>query len=264
MRTHSAVGAGLAVGAGARLTGTPPTLRWLAPMTLAFLLAAAGNVDNDVHDLLADSINRPSRPLPAGHLSLPAARWLGRALAAGALLLAFSLGAVPTAGALAALLLTAWYTRRLKSYPLVGPLLVGLVTAFALGYGGLVGGDLGAVLAPTAALGLFFGGREVVKTMYDIAGDRAAGVRTAATAWRPDTALRFATLLFGAAAGVAVYWGQHRGIGELTIILGAFLLVGPLALLWRNPDDRLTCNRVLVLSKVAGLAILIGLLWFPW
>src|SRR4051812_44022196 len=56
------------------------------------LLAAAGNMHNDVVDLPIDRINRPDRPLPSGRIA-PGAAMAGACLCfAAALVLAFALG----------------------------------------------------------------------------------------------------------------------------------------------------------------------------
>lgn len=264
MRAHSALGAALAVAVGGSLSGAELDYTWLAPMALAFLLAAAGNVDNDVQDVAIDRQNRPRRPLPAGNVSSEAARRLALGLGASGLLLALWLGRVATGGAAAALVLTVWYTRRLKAYPLVGPLLVGALTATALGYGGLVAGNLVATFWPMAGLGLVFAGREVVKTMYDVAGDRTVGLRTTAVAWGHAGAMRAATILFGAGTACVVYaglpWLQTDPTAWLTLgtVLGLFFV--PLVPLWRAPTDRDVCGRFLVTSKLVGLGTLVAVL----
>lgn len=260
MRAHSAFGAALAVAVGGALAGAALHAGWLAPMTLAFVLAAAGNVDNDLHDIAIDRQNRPIRPLPAGDVSPSAARRLLWALLALGLALAVWLGTIATAGTLSALLLTYWYTRRLKAYPLLGPLLVGGLTAAALGYGGIVAGNLFTIVWPMATVGLFFAGREIVKTMYDVAGDRTAGARTTAIVFGYAGALRLATVLFGIAAGCALYaslpWLRTRPAAWPAVGIAMILLFGPLVALWRSPADRDACNSFLMTSKVVGLGML--------
>lgn len=260
MRAHSACGAALAVAVGGALAGATLHAGWIAPMTLAFVLAAAGNVDNDLHDIAIDRQNRPARPLPAADVSPTAARRLLWVLVATGLGLGFWLGPIPTAGTVGALLLTLWYTRQLKAYPLIGPLLVGGLTAAAFGYGGIIAGNLVTLVWPMAAVGLFFAGREIVKTMYDVAGDRRAGLRTTAIVYGYAGALRIATVLFGIAVGCALYaglpWLRSMPAARLAAGIAALLLFGPLVFLWRSPSDRDTCRHFLMASKVAGLGTL--------
>lgn len=260
MRAHSAFGAALAVCVGGALAGAIVHAGWLAPMTLAFVLAAAGNVDNDLHDIAIDRQNRPARPLPAGDVSLTAARRLLWALVVVGIALAVWLGPIPTAGTLGALLLTYWYTRQLKAYPLIGPLLVGGLTAAAFGYGGIVAGNLTTIVWPMATIGLFFTGREIVKTMYDMPGDRIAGLRTTAIVFGDAGALRIATVLFGMAAGCGLYASlpglRTMPAAWLLVSIASVFLFGPLIFLWRSPSDRDTCKYFLMTSKIAGLGTL--------
>ena len=53
------------------------TLRGIAANAIAFACAIAfGNILNDIFDLEIDKINRPSRPLPAGKISVRSAKIL--------------------------------------------------------------------------------------------------------------------------------------------------------------------------------------------
>lgn len=255
-RAHSAGGAALAVWVGAHLAGASWHPGWLAPMAVAFLLSAAGNADNDAHDAALDRLNRPHRPIPRGAASPAAARSLALGAASLALLLAVPFGPISTTGTLAAIAGSRLYTRRLKQCPLVGNALVGALAGMAMGYGGLLAGNVPAVILPGAALAAFFTGRELLKTLHDLPGDRAFGIRTAASEWGPPATVRLAAALWGAAAGLLT---SHRGpaVGAVTVaLLGALLLP-----LWRRPDDRTAAGGVLARSKALGLAALVGLLW---
>lgn len=256
IRAHSAAGAGLAVWVGAHLAGARWHAGWFEPMAVAFLLSAAGNADNDAHDAALDRLNRPQRPIPRGAATPAAARALALAAAALALLIALRFGPASTLGTLVAIAGPALYTRRLKQLPLVGNTVVGALAGMAMGYGGLLAGNVAAVILPGSAMVAFFTGRELLKTLYDLPGDRALGLRTAATAWGPAGTLRLATALWGGSAGLlATYGGPVFGGGALAL-LAALLLP-----LWRHPDDRATAGRVLAWSKGLGLAVLVGLLW---
>ncbi|GEM_PF-7123440 len=263
VRAHSAAGAALLVAVGGRLAGADVGWPWLLPMALAFLLAAAGNADNDIHDVAADRLNRPARPLPAGELSVRAAKRVRLALVLAALATAARLGGPAPAGTAVALALTAWYTRGLKGYPLAGHLAVGGLTAAPLVYGGLLAGNVGAVWWAAGSVGLFFAGREVVKAIHDLAGDRAAGWRTAPAAWGEVWAWRLAAGLFGGATGFA--WYALRLAGHwpgLAPALAAGLLA-PMARACRPHSTREDLAFFLAWSKLAGLAILLTALVPP-
>ena len=122
-----------------------------APVALAAAAAvglyAAGLITNDLFDLAEDRRDRPTRPLPAGEISLPAAWAAAAGLFLAALAAAFL--ARPAAGLWAAGLVGAilLYNGRVKRYPHAGPLLMGLCRG-------------GSVLMGAAAAG-FVGGRAV-------------------------------------------------------------------------------------------------------
>lgn len=254
-RAHSAAGAGLAVWVGAHLAGAAWHPGWLAPMAVAALLSAAGNADNDAHDAPLDQINRPTRPIPRGAATPAQARRLAVLCAGAALLLALPGGAIPILGTLAAILGFHGYTRHLKAAPLLGNTLVGALAGMALGYGGLLAGDVPAVLLPGAALVAFFTGRELLKTIYDLPGDSAFAIATAATRWGARPTLTLATALCGVAAGLL---GAAFGTQAAAVSLAALALT--LFPLWHHPEKRSAAARVLVWSKVLGLAALVAML----
>jgi 4-hydroxybenzoate polyprenyltransferase len=69
-----------------------------APAAFAALVAASslmytsGMVLNDVYDIEIDRVERPSRPLPSGRISLAWARWIGYTLLLGGLATAWLVG----------------------------------------------------------------------------------------------------------------------------------------------------------------------------
>lgn len=256
VRAHSAAGAGLAVWVGAHLAGARWTPEWLLPMMVAFLLSAAGNADNDAHDARLDQLNRPNRPIPRGAASPAAAQLLAAGAAGLALLLAARFGPISTLGTLAAIAGSALYTRYLKGAPLLGNLTVGAMAGMAIGYGGLLAGNVPAVIVPGAAMVAFFTGRELLKTLYDLPGDRAFELRTAATVWGCRATLLLTTLFWASSAALL---GAHGGgIVGVTV---SFLLTGLLAPLFLVGYRRALIKQVLAWSKIFGLVALAVLLW---
>lgn len=257
-RAHSAAGAGLAVWVGGRLAGASWQPWWLAPMLVAFLLSAAGNALNDAHDAEVDRLNRPQRPIPRGAVTPQGASRLAWGCALAALLLALPFGWLSVAGTLAGIGLLVAYTPHLKGVPVVGNGVVGLLAGMAMGYGGLLAGNVPAVVLPAAALGLLFGGRELLKTIHDLPGDQAHALRTFATVAGPRAALRGATLCFAGALLLLAAWalGQPARwpVLALTTLACAFTLVP----LWRNLASRRAMAWALGGSKAVGLVVLAG------
>ncbi|QEG43408.1 UbiA family prenyltransferase [Roseimaritima ulvae] len=78
--------------------GGQPVVRLVAVVLAGILLYWAGMVLNDVFDIEKDRVERPGRPLPAGHISLPAARRAGWGLLLGGVVLAAISGYLPADG----------------------------------------------------------------------------------------------------------------------------------------------------------------------
>ncbi len=255
-RWHSALGAGIAVWVGGNIAGAVWGWEWLYPMSIAVLLSAAGNAYNDTNDIAADIVNRPTRPIPRGAVSVLQARSLAVGCAFLALIMALPLGAATMTGALVGILLLFLYSPYLKSIPLIGNGVVGLLVGMCIGFGGLLAGNVAAVLLPGAAVGLLFGGREVLKTLYDVVGDTATGIPTVATQWGERGAVILATICFGGAITAFSVWAGIRPsvwpVPFLATTLVGFIIVP----LWHHPE-RSTIHRALRRSKVLGLVLLL-------
>jgi geranylgeranylglycerol-phosphate geranylgeranyltransferase len=164
----------------------------------AACIGAGANAINDVFDLGIDRVNRPSRPLPSGAVTVGAARSMWAVSSALGIGLSAFLSAVHFGIALCSVLLLYGYSAWLKKTPLAGNLAVALVLGLALVYGGLaVSSAQGAVLLLGA--GLAAGttlAREVAKDIEDAAGDATEGARTLPLVVGPTAAV-------GVAVGVA-------------------------------------------------------------
>ena len=145
----------------------------------AMLIGGGGNSINDVFDREIDRINRPGRPLPSGQVSARTAWWTWGAASAVGLLVSIWLSATHAALAGGCFLLLYLYSAQLKRIPLAGNVLVALVVALALVYGGAAVGPVG----PAALVGVAFAFlttlvREIIKDVQDARGDAKKGLRT--------------------------------------------------------------------------------------
>lgn len=141
------------------------------------LLAAAGNIHNDVADLAIDRVNRPDRPLPAGLIGPRSALAAAALCFAAALALASALSAGAAALAAGMGLLLYVYNVRLKALPLAGNLAVALLCALAI-YLPELGGRPDYTLLPALFAFLATTAREIAKDAEDVAGDRLHGALT--------------------------------------------------------------------------------------
>ncbi len=171
------LGAGDAAFAGAHVSAPVRTI------SAAVAIGAGANAINDVHDIEIDRINRPSRPLPSGVITVESARWLWVALSIAGIMLAARVSAIHLLIAALSVGLLWAYSAQLKGLPAVGNLAVAVVVGLALPFGGLAvleahSGRLSVVLAGGAFAFLTTLAREIVKDIEDLPGDAAQRART--------------------------------------------------------------------------------------
>lgn len=233
------------------------------------LMVAAGNVHNDTLDVATDRVNRPDRPLASGSVGMGAARCAALLLLAGALLAAW-IGS-PAHGALAAAMaVVLWaYNRILKGVPLAGNFAVALLCGLAVWFVEFpLSVDFpGAHDSLPAATFAFLAtlARELVKDAEDVAGDRAAGLRTFAVLAGPAAARRLAlamiVLLVLVLPVPMTHFGYHWAYAvALAALCGpvAIPLLGELA---RNPGNDARASRLLKLFMIAGMLALWAGVW---
>ncbi len=258
-RPHSALAAALATWVGARQAGAAPSATWFLAIAVTWLLAAAGNSYNDSRDAMIDAVNRPGRPVPSGRLSSAAAARLAHACAGIALALAVPLGTLSIVGTAAGILLLYGYSSGLRNIPLVGNAVVGGLSAMAVVYGGVVGGNVWAVWPMAALACLLVVIREVLKTIPDETGDRLANLRTVATFWgteRAITAVMWGGLFL--AVVPAARWALGPPLTARNIILAAVYYLGlayGVLCLWHKPTTQ-TAKHLVAASKAWLFALL--------
>ncbi|HKP95847.1 MAG TPA: UbiA family prenyltransferase [Fibrobacteria bacterium] len=228
------------------------------------LLAAAGNMQNDVLDLQADRINRPDRPLPSGRVARGRVAAVSAVLYLLAVLAGFALGASEGFLTFGMGLLLCAYNLRLKAMPLWGNLAVAALCALAI-YLPELGRLPDYTLIPVLFAFLTTLAREVAKDAEDVAGDTAIGYST--------LPIRFGQ---GAAKGVTaaacilvvlllpVPWlhlRYHTGYAVLAALGPLPLLATILAALKLPGTDWRAVQRRLKWTMLAGMgAILAGVL----
>jgi geranylgeranylglycerol-phosphate geranylgeranyltransferase len=156
-------------------------VQWVAIAAAAFsgaFISAGGMVINDILDVEIDKVNKPDRPLAAGTVTMDHAKLLYIVL--NAVGLAFDFVLPPSAQyiALLAVLFIYFYSAVLKRTVLFGNLAVGCMTGLAFIYGGASVGGLDRALLPALFAFLINVGREIIKDMEDVEGDRRNGAMT--------------------------------------------------------------------------------------
>lgn len=174
------------------------TVTSLLGFLTGFFISAFSMVSNDVYDLEVDKINQPNRPLPSGIVSVKAARAFSLVLVSLGLLTSVGTGIFTLAIAFIFAVVGWIYNSRAKMLGLLGNSLVALSLAIPYIYGSVAISNyainLGYLLALTSFLaGL---GREVLKGVADVNGDRLRKVKTVAISHGTKAARMLAGGLF--------------------------------------------------------------------
>jgi 4-hydroxybenzoate polyprenyltransferase len=245
--------------AGAKIDG--PSL-WLDGIAMG-ILAAAGNLHNDVIDLPVDRINRPDRPLPQGLVTLAQTRLFAGLLTLAALGIGFFRGTPQLLLFVCVTLLLFTYNRTLKGLPLVGNFVVALLCASALWLPSLdpalwPAGSSPLFLLPLILFSFLFTMiRELVKDMEDVEGDRAAHLRTFPIV-AGVRASRLLALLLLCLALVSPVFPVILGIYPWTFLAGTLFLVVPPTLgamlaLFPSRNDWHQSQKMLKFAMIGGL-----------
>jgi len=243
-------GSVIALGASPPIPLTPWIAAKIALGTLmAAVLNAASNTLNQVTDLEADRINKPSRPIPSGRIAPYEAIRLAGWLYVAAFVLASLVGPQCTLLAGTAAVLTVMYSAppfRLKAVPFLANAVIALPRGVLLKVAGWsCVRDFGRTEPWYIGLifGLFLLGATTTKDFADIRGDRAAGYRTLPVLLGPRRAAWF-TAPFLVLPFLLIPYGliQSYLTGDPWILLGlTAVLVSWGAyvayLMLRRPDD---------------------------
>ena len=162
-----------------------------------FFLLAASMVVNDYFDREIDLINEPKRPLPSGVVGTTEALSFAAILGSLGLLSASKTGIPTLMIALLSLVIMISYNAKVKKTGLLGNVLVSTNVAIPFVYGGFAVASLNWSLAIFALLAFLSSvGREIVKGIVDVPGDKSRGVRSIAVTKGNAIAGKYGATLF--------------------------------------------------------------------
>lgn len=149
---------------------------------VGFFLTATSMVLNDVVDVEIDKINTPNRPLPSGRISVKSAKNYAVILIILGIIFSSIISINALLIAMSALSISIVYNFKGKKTGLIGNLMVAYCVAIPFLFGGVVASNainekiliffILALLATT--------GREIIKGIADMEGDKIKGIRTLA------------------------------------------------------------------------------------
>lgn len=203
---------GLAIIISAVITGGLGIINHVVLIILSFItgftISGASMTINDYYDREIDAINEPKRPIPSGRISPKGAIIFTVILSIIGLASSFLISLWAFTTAVIAWMLMMSYSIWGKKRGLLGNLMVSTCIALPFIYGGLLSGKVLSSLSFSLIAFLSNTGREIVKGVVDIAGDKTARVRTVAVVYGASMAANIATLFFLAAvasSAVPVY-----------------------------------------------------------
>lgn len=245
----------------------------------AMLVSSQAMIFNDIADREEDALNAPHRPLPSGKISVRTAWIYGIIVASLALAVALTLDilynlyglSVATAIIFGGLL--DLYDFKLKKLGFWGNVTIGITVLALFVYGSLhtflIYGSTFAwipiVVGGCAASGNV--GREIIKGLPDIEGDREAGVRTLAVKFGKQKTARIAFLfllgLIGGALVALIYGGVVLNqlylpsviIGCIVAVVAIFLSIA--ILFNQKPKWAYATKEILLLIFLSFLLVFI-------
>jgi 4-hydroxybenzoate polyprenyltransferase len=180
----------------------------------------------------------------------------------GGIVMAFSInsGAGLLATVIAGGLLV--YSAVLKKRFLIGHLAIATMGALLLPYGGIAAGSLTPTLYTTPVVFLAFLGREILKTVPDVEGDREHGVDNLATRYGPATAAVVGKLLLTVCVVLLPLTNLLWALNGWFLVI-ALLVIAPGTLLvlyvLNRRDAEAQMHTILRLSKL--LFLLVAAAW---
>ncbi|HEU4437433.1 MAG TPA: geranylgeranylglycerol-phosphate geranylgeranyltransferase [candidate division Zixibacteria bacterium] len=242
---------------------------WINPGTYlgclsAFLIATGAYALNDFFDWKIDKVNKPTRPLPAGELSGPAAIFFGFLCVLTGVVISFFINPKSFFAAFISGLLVVQYAMIFKRVAVIGHFVTAFLSAFGFLFGAWVS-EYAEIRLPFYAFVfgfLFHLGREFLKAAEDREADLQQGAKTFAVLTSAKLSVQIAAAVLALLAVLAsfpFFIGDFNWIYLVLVIFGIDLVL--FVSLYRalcNPVPAVLSkiNHYLKFSMAAGLLAL--------
>ena len=230
----------------------------LLSMAIVICFTAAGNSYNDYFDREVDKVAHPDRPIPRGQVSPAGAMYVAYVLFLTAVLLSVIVSIVSVIIVITSIIVMVGYERFLKAEGLAGNLAISWLTGALFLFGGAAveSLELAWILAALAFLATL--GREIVKDIQDIDGDRGTRV-TLPMKVGPRKAGTVASIAFiiAVAMSPSPFLLGLMSVWYLPVVMvadGIFIYAA--SILFRSPEKGQKVSKLAMF--VALLAFLIG------
>lgn len=230
----------------------------------AALIAAAGNIVNDIYDIETDKVSHPNRVLAQGLLSKKEAVFLYNFFNVIAIILASRISDYLIVIVLFTIILLYVYSAYLKKLPLVGNIVIAFITGLAFIYGGFAADNPNGAIVPAVFAFLINLIREIVKDIQDIEGDSKLSFKTFPILYgikkSKKIILFFTILLTG-----FTFYPFITQLYKIEYFLIVMIFVNPLLLLsLKILFDMKKENRYKIVSNILKINMILGLIaiWF--
>ncbi|WP_455367522.1 UbiA family prenyltransferase [[Eubacterium] cellulosolvens] len=212
--------------------GLPSFSEILYGFLVGFFLTAATMAVNDYYDIEIDRINDPQRPLPSGAVSLKEALTVGLILTGLGIIFAALTNLQAFTVVFVALILMIYYNIRGKRTGFFGNIIVSICVALPFLYGGAVIGRISYLLILFSLMAFFANtGREVIKGISDIKGDKTRRVKTLAILFGNVTASRISIGLFTLSIIISLF---PLLMGLISMLYLPFIALSDLGFIWSS------------------------------
>ena len=245
---------GFLVGSGLDLSFVP--IISLAFLTVVFV-TAAGNAMNDYFDRDVDAISHKKRPIPSGRLFPKEVIIFAAVCFATGIFLAIFINPACLVIAVFNILLLISYDKRLKQTGFSGNIAISYLVASTFLFGGAAAGNI--ALAGILVLLAFLTnlGREVIKDIEDIAGDRGKRETLPMKIGEKKTVIIANFCIGGAILLSPLPWIWNMlGQGYLAVIIADLILMTSIFVSFRNVQT--TQKLIKVGMLLALLSFLLG------
>lgn len=257
IRIGNSIALGIAATVGYIVGGGMNVYEATKTFLTAFFIGGGGNIINDYFDREVDAINKPWRPIPSGLIKPFEAYVAALTFFLIGFVIALSSSYFAGIVALLAIVLVYLYSYNLKRILLAGNISIAFLTALSIVYGSLFSSvNIHVVLAATYAF-LFNLGREFLKGIEDVEGDKRFGIKTLATAYGVAVAFKASALVYGILLAVSLLpiaiLRYSIVYTLLALIVDAVIIYSILNAKTLRSVDALRSTRVLKIAAFAGL-----------
>jgi len=257
IRIGNSIALGVAAIVGYVVGGGTSIFNMIKVFLTAFFIGGGGNIVNDYFDRDIDAVNKPWRPIPMG-LIKPEKAYIASLLFffIGFLISVLS-SYIGSVIALFAIFLVYMYSYRLKRILLIGNFVIAFLTALSIVYGSLFSScNIHTILTATYAF-LFNLGREFLKGIEDVEGDKKFNVKTLATEYGASTAFRASlavyTILLTLSILPVLYLQYSLTYMIFALVVDVVIIYALMNAKSLEPSKALKSTRFLKIAAFAGL-----------